>query len=226
MPRDPGCGLLKGAGGKRDLSLSYGQIIIRVTVPPGFTFQVTTPNARVEALGTEFSVSFRESISVIALGRGRLRITGTLSDEKRYLEAGNSALVSPSIRVRPLDEIEILELKKIPGAGEGAAGEPREKGREYLRAVMEINRKIDDLKNRSQLRHRIQREEVEGERIRTAPLDRLRKEGKVLTMLHMKDGSRIAGSIISQDEREIRFDTADGIITIPKSEIIRRSHLE
>ncbi|MGL4368312.1 MAG: FecR family protein [Spirochaetota bacterium] len=54
------------------------------------------------------------------------------------------------------------------------------------------------------------------------PLDRLRALGKPLTMISLKDGSQIGGSIMSQDKQSLMLDTGDGDIRVSKNDIIRR----
>jgi hypothetical protein len=59
-----------------------------------------------------------------------------------------------------------------------------------------------------------------------SPLDKLRKEGKPLTMLHLRDGSQIAGYVVSSGSGNLRLNTGDGVISIPVAEILRRTPMK
>ena len=59
----------------------------------------------------------------------------------------------------------------------------------------------------------------------TNNLERLKREGKPITMFHLNDGTKVAGSVISHDKDKIKLDTGDGIIFIPKSDIQMRKEL-
>jgi hypothetical protein len=90
------------------------------------------------------------------------------------------------------------------------------------------SKKPDDLKN---IQENIEKKEKELDaqlkkvialEERADPLEKLRKQGKPLTMVYLRDGSQIAGSIISADETTMLLDTGEGTIKLPIAEILRR----
>ena len=44
-----------------------------------------------------------------------------------------------------------------------------------------------------------------------------------LTMINMRDGSQIAGSVQKSDDKFLYLDTGDGIAKLPVEEILRRT---
>jgi len=215
--------------GRIEVSLNNGRILSKVAAPgQGPAFVIRSPNAAAEAVGTEFTVAYDGNTSIISLGKGRLKITCTGSGEEVFMDRGNTALVGTGITFRAISRVEMLEIKKISRVDfvvnpeKTGRIEIERKSRIYLQDILEMNREIDDITRKNST---LRGKELEQWK-KLPPLERLRREGKIITMLHLKDGSMIAGSIISQDEGEMKFDTADGIIIIPKNDIIRRAPLD
>jgi sRNA-binding regulator protein Hfq len=63
-------------------------------------------------------------------------------------------------------------------------------------------------------------EEIHG--LQDTLLDRLRKSGKPITKLYLKDGSEMIGVIEKSTENSVRLDTGESVIEIPKKDILRR----
>jgi len=59
-----------------------------------------------------------------------------------------------------------------------------------------------------------------------SPLQKLRALGKPLTMINMRDGSQIAGSVQRSDDKFLYLDTGDGIAKLPVEEILRRTPMK
>ncbi|HQE60385.1 MAG TPA: hypothetical protein PLA54_14440, partial [Spirochaetota bacterium] len=59
-----------------------------------------------------------------------------------------------------------------------------------------------------------------------SPLQKLRALGKPLTMINMRDGSQIAGSVQKSDDKFLYLDTGDGIAKLPVEEILRRTPMK
>ena len=63
-------------------------------------------------------------------------------------------------------------------------------------------------------------EEING--LQESLLDKLRRQGKPLVRLYLKDGSQLIGSIEESTAENVNLNTGENIITIPKAEIKRR----
>ncbi len=218
---------------KIEVFLKKGFIISNISgFEKDFIYSVTTPNASGEVRGTEFSVYYNNEISLIALSEGIVNISHLASGVSRIINRGYTAEVSRSIKVRSISPIEQLEIKKISGItidhdlGKRTKENFDEYEKEYQHKIFEINREIEAilLKKREESdKSKIQEMELWK---KLPPLERLKREGKNITMFYLKNGSKIAGSIISQDGKEVRIDTGVGFITIPKSDITRRESME
>ena len=55
-----------------------------------------------------------------------------------------------------------------------------------------------------------------------SPLDRLRKKGKTLSKIFLIGGEIMVGHIFWQDETNLKLNTGDAKLTIPKSDIKKR----
>jgi hypothetical protein len=200
--------------------LSKGLLLSKVNRLHGNSrYIITTPNCEVEVIGTEFSVRYNNGKSTIALGKGKLRVKNIKSGTVTHMDPGTTLLITASEKKRSINQKELLELEKIGIIPIHENIESKsirffeEKAKEYRLKLLEIDRKIKKP-------GRMKPEEY------ISPLERLRRQGKLIILFHMRDGNIIAGSIVTQDEKIIRLDTGASKITLKKNEIKRRKTLE
>lgn len=139
--------------------------------------------------------------------------TETKAVPKKVISPGEVAIVKMSkTEIKKQTPGETLELEKlslhpfIERAGK--------KNRD------EINKEIDSIKGKEvELEKEINKSQ---DLSKLPPLDRLRAMGRTLTKLHLRDGSKLIGNVKSQNAKVIRLDNGIRVLTIPKSDIIRR----
>ncbi len=190
-------------------------------------YVIRTPNSESSVRGTAFSVRYRNGLTEVALAAGKIAVKDRQGREK-ILREGETAVISDIIEIRKISRIELLTIEKIrllklPGKGNtGGTGITDKQAQKYERELERIDKRIRGLME-DERKRRIAEEDKWK---RLPPLERLRKQGKFISMFHMSDGTRIAGSIVSQTGRTISLDTGDGIIRISKKEIVRRKKIE
>ncbi len=188
---------------------------------------IRTPNSETHVRGTAFSIRYHNDITEVALVSGKIAVKNRTQNEK-VLRNGETAIISDKIEIRKISEIEILQIQKIILLKLIKNNElhkfniSEEQARQDKAKLEQIDKKIKELIEIERIHRKAELEKWK----RLPPLERLMREGKYITMFHMRDGSRVAGSIISQNETAIKLDTGDGIIKVLKKEIIRREKIK
>jgi hypothetical protein len=210
------------------INLRKGLLLARVEkLRKNQNYIVRTPNSVTIVRGTAFSVKYYNDISEVALAAGKI-VVKDKTGNKKILNKGETAIISDTITYRKISEIELLQIQKITLITflKDSSGEKsfisKKKARHYEAEIKKIDKKIEELVEKEKI---LKESELDKWK-RLPPLERLRRQGKFITMFHMRDGSRVAGSILSQNESAIKLDTGDGIIKISKKEIIRRQKIE
>jgi len=187
-------------------------------------FSINTPTSVAAVRGTEFMVSNENNNPKTFVSKGKVELKVVVSDKnkkkkeiKTLLDAGEMGYVSTKnkINTRPLKKVEKLILKK------GSIFEyNKEIKKQEVASIQKINKKqIQKLKV-------IEKKIEVVKEIGLTPLQKLQKKGKVLTKLHLTDGSKLIGYIYDQDENSIKLDTGEGKIDLPKESIIRREKVK
>ncbi len=210
------------------MELRRGLLLARVDkLLKNQSYIIRTPNSESIVRGTAFSVRYRNGLTEVALASGKILLRSPTGGEK-ILGKGETAVISDIIEIRKISRIELLTIEKIrllkfPGEEKtGGTGITDKQANKYERELERIDKQIRGL-TEDERKRRIAEEEKWK---RLPPLERLRKQGRFISMFHMSDGSRIAGSIVSQTPGTISLDTGDGIIEIFKKEIVRRKKIE
>ena len=181
------------------------------------TYKVKTRTYTASVRGTEFLTSSGKTGSSVKVLDGVVNVASSVSSSDVAKENGVNIAEDGAISEYKLSEIEILELK-------------RDSLIKYLDNLKEMDRAAIDsaLKEISAAMAEIDAEiakisEKEGNTAKPlSPLDRLRKMNKPLTMIYLRDGSQIAGSVSGQRDGKLKLDTGEGVISIPVNDIIRR----
>ena len=115
--------------------------------------------------------------------------------------------------VRGLSKIEMMRLEKL--AVPGYLKDPASMSEKELAQINEADRtKEDDIQKKID-------EEVERWN-NLSPIQKLRELGRPLSEITLRDRSVIIGSVAGQTEYYILLDTGEGIIKLPKKDIVRR----
>ncbi len=210
------------------ISLKNGLLLSRVEKLQKIQdYIIRTPNSETHVRGTAFSIRYHNDITEVALVSGKIAVKNRTQNEK-VLRNGETAIISDKIEIRKISEIEILQIQKIILLKLIKNNElhkfniSEEQARQDKAKLEQIDKKIKELIEIERIHRKAELEKWK----RLPPLERLMREGKYITMFHMRDGSRVAGSIISQNETAIKLDTGDGIIKVLKKEIIRREKIK
>lgn len=199
--------------GDTELALDRGSIYSKLLKRgAGQSYRVKTHSYTAAVRGTEFLAVSSEREKSIMVMEGVVGVATPVSSAEVAKGKGLTVGAAGEVKEYALGEKEMLMLRRQSlypyqrNARSMSAGE--------LTAVSEGIRtreaEIDTLLAAS-----------DGDSA-VSPLDRLRKKGMPLTMVHLRDGSQIAGSVVGQEEKKLRLDTGDGIVEIPVDEIIRR----
>jgi hypothetical protein len=192
-------------------------------------FSVKTPTSVAAVRGTEFMVSNQNNNSKTYVSKGKIELKlvpkkaqeedapEDKKSETKVLTAGKMAFINikNKIKTRNLKKVEKLVLEKS--------------------SVWEYKKNIKKQKVEKIVKvntANVKKEKVFEKKIITVqeagltPLQKLKKKGKVLTKLHLTDGSKLIGTVYAQDENVLKLDTGEGKIEIPKDSIIRRESLK
>ena len=212
--------------GRTGLVVSQGSIYSKIKkMEKSSVYEVKTPVYVAAVRGTEFLASYDGVKGSVNVADGKV---GVVSSPK----AGEAAPAAVSAE-------EIVSAKE--GAvvfAEKKASEPDVQRYSLSRAQMlELQKHsmytdvdasaVDTATKLDSMKQELQKKESEIDAQITvennmSPLDKLRRDNRPLTMVYLRDGSQIAGSMVSQDESNMRLDTGEGIIVLPVAEIIRR----
>ncbi|PKL18217.1 MAG: hypothetical protein CVV49_07115 [Spirochaetae bacterium HGW-Spirochaetae-5] len=190
----------------------FGTSFSRIIKNDNTKFVINTPTVVASVRGTEFLAENNTEKTSILVRDGVVNlksIKGTsevdLVKGKRGDESGDEFTVSN------LSKLESLQLKKL------AVREYIENINDDEAAEKEKAFQIEENKIEIEIQDEITRwNNLSG-------LQKLRELGKSLTELSLLDGSKIVGCIISQNAESIMLDTGNGVIKIPKNDIIRRN---
>jgi hypothetical protein len=198
--------------GSNELLISKGSVYSKITkLEKGTDYKVKTPTCVAAVRGTQFLVTYSETApSKVNVLSGKVAVTSSEMLEKEEIAENNQSVEvkGKTLDKRTLSKIEKLVLEKC-----SIYDDLDQNDKNYNKKFEELQKKekaIDEQINNLTAAGQIN------------PLDRLRKAGKPLTMLHLRDGSQIAGSVVSANEKNLSLDTGDGIIKVPTAEILRR----
>ena len=210
---------------RTNLVVSQGSVYSKIKkMEKGGAYQIKTPVYVAAVRGTEFLASYDGAKGTLHVADGKVAMTATAKTEEKIsgvapaeeiLSAKQGAVVvadgkktEPDVQRYDLTRKQMLEMQKDSLYAEPDAAAV--KG-DKLSAVQEtINSQIKGIDAQIAVENSL------------SPLERLRRDNKPLTMVYLRDGSQISGSMVSQNETAMMLDTGEGVISIPVKEIIRR----
>lgn len=209
--------------GRTNLVVSRGSVYSKIKkMEKGGAYEVKTPVYVAAVRGTEFLASYDGAKGTLHVADGKVALTAAAgvkesaaAPAEEILSAKQGAVVIPDekkaesdVQRYDLSRKQMLEMQKDSLFAEPDAGVIKA---ERISAVQEtINAQIKEIDAQIAIENSL------------SPLERLRRDSKPLTMVYLRDGSQISGSMVSQNEKTMRLDTGEGVITIPVKEIIRR----
>jgi hypothetical protein len=196
--------------GATELKLENGSVFSRVLKKPGREFRVQTPTLVASVRGTEFmvvadwtrgSVLVREGTVAVATPSDKTEKPVTVKS-RAGISADGHVVVAPQYRVEEL----ILEKHALQPYIENIETKKPAEIEKVFKKIEVEERKIDQ----------------QLEDMRLTARQKLKKQGKPLFKLFLKDGSQIVGSIEETTEKALKLDTGENVIEIPKGDIRRR----
>ena len=201
--------------GKTSIDLKNGSLYSKLKkLSKDQSYEIKTMTFTAAVRGTEFLSTSSEKDSGIKVLNGKVSLSAGESIEN-IADAGNGIKLNksgkPEIYSLSKKETLLLEKDSVQTTLENIEGKTEEELKLIQQATLdktaELDKKIE--------------EETAFEKL--SPLQKLRALGKPLTMINMRDGSQIAGSVQRSDDKFLYLDTGDGIAKLPVEEILRRT---
>lgn len=198
--------------GSNELLINKGGVYSRISkLEKGTSYKVKTPTCVAAVRGTQFLVSYSETTpSEVQVLDGKVAVTSSEAPEKEEIAEKEQSV---EVKGKNLDKHTISKVEKLILEKCALYDDLDSSDKNYDSKFLELQKKEKALDE--QILKLTASEKIN-------PLDRLRKAGKPLTMLHLRDGSQLAGSVVSANEKSLSFDTGDGVIKVPTAEILRR----
>ncbi len=195
------------------LNLESGAVFSKIIKNKDIKYRVTTKTLVASVRGTEFLTVASDKGGKILVRNGVVAVSGSDLKKEEKITADTNALVDEagSVKVVKQTRVENLVLEKyslqpyIENVEKGDNSKINEKFREIEPKEIELQKKIE-----------------KTEMMELSPLDRLRKMGKPIVKLFVRDGSQLMGNIEKTTDKEIFLNTGESVITIPKGDIKRR----
>ncbi|HOO73079.1 MAG TPA: FecR family protein [Spirochaetota bacterium] len=222
--------------GNGELLLKNGQVLTKINrLMKGEQFQIKTPTAVASVRGTEYSTSYKNGRSLIAVKQGKVAVAtkeaaaeGAEADytEKVVIEEGNTAVVitiegegetaATKVETRPISEVESLTVQKVSMIE--MVPEPEKKSKEELeemqRAVIKEEIKIDkDLAPREKQEKIMTMIEKKNN-----TLEEIKEVFERIDEISLYNGRMIQGAIISRGDK-YKVLTTTGTMDINESDI-------
>ncbi|HOA07993.1 MAG TPA: FecR family protein [Spirochaetota bacterium] len=204
--------------GKTSIDLKNGSLYSKLKkLSKDQSYEIKTMTFTAAVRGTEFLSTSSEKDSGIKVLNGKVSLSAGESIEN-IADAGNGIKLNksgkPEIYSLSKKETLLLEKDSVQTTLENIEGKTEEELKLIQQATLdktaELDKKIE--------------EETAFEKL--SPLQKLRALGKPLTMINMRDGSQIAGSVQRSDDKFLYLDTGDGIAKLPVEEILRRTPMK
>ena len=195
-------------GGDREIFLANGKVLSWVEkLKKGDEYRVKTSTAIAAVRGTKFLTEHAAGRSVVAVGEGKVKVTGIKKNEETLVETAHTAVVEEIIEERDITPVEQLEIKRFDTV---AVIEKIEKSGE---AVTDVNAaealKIEDDINR----------EIETlEKNRNLTMEEIRARYGRIDVITLYNGRVIRGAIMSRGA-SVSILTPIGPVTVRANEI-------
>jgi len=195
------------------LKLEGGEVFSKIIKNKNRKYKVYTNTLVASVRGTEFLTVAGRKGGKVLVRNGVVAVASDKGKAEEKVTADMNALVSGKGNVKVISQrrVEKLVLEKyslhpyVKNAEKLSDKELADKFKVVEPREIEIDKKIE-----------------KAEVMELSPLDRLREMGKPLVKIYVKDGSQLMGAVEETTEKEIRLNTGESVISIPKSDIRRR----
>ncbi|HQO23542.1 MAG TPA: FecR family protein [Spirochaetota bacterium] len=204
--------------GKTSIDLKNGSLYSKLKkLSKDQSYEIKTMTFTAAVRGTEFLSTSSEKDSGIKVLDGKVSLSAGESIEN-IADAGNGIKLNksgkPEVYTLSKKETLLLEKDSVQTTIENIEGKTEEELKLIQQATLEKTTELDK---------KIE-QEIAFEKL--SPLQKLRALGKPLTMINMRDGSQIAGSVQKSDDKFLYLDTGDGVAKLPVEEILRRTPMK
>lgn len=204
---------------KTNLKLDKGSVYTKVTkkLEKSESLVLETPTSTAAIRGTEFLTEYKEEKSSffvkegeVALYKSKELVQKRAKPDILVIE-GDFAVVDKKqeFKLQKQTEIKKLELEKISYGVEVIPDVKKKK----VDFIIDFNNKF-------------QKDEEKHEKKINRKIQDIKNVDNPIVVLELKDGSKFKGFIVEQNEKIIKLDDGTDIITIPKTDIIRREFKE
>ncbi|NCC45308.1 MAG: hypothetical protein EOM18_17380, partial [Clostridia bacterium] len=196
----------------RELNLDRGKVVSSVSkLKKESEYRVKTPTAVASVRGTEFLTEYDKGKTVVAVGKGKVSVVKTATEEENFVDTGNTAVVAEStdaaVELREISKVEELEISKIKGVpvidniDKADAAAIEEKFSDTEEKTEEINREIEEL---------LEKDSWTLEKIKA-------KYGRI-DVVTLYNGRVIRGAIIGRGAY-VKILTPGGVVTVQGKDI-------
>lgn len=98
----------------RELQLDDGEALFKVAKDPAHPFRVHTPQATIEAKGTQFNVHVRNGTTVVSLLEGHVLMTQTATRKRGNAEGAGAEAIPTAVMLNPGESISIADRALKP----------------------------------------------------------------------------------------------------------------
>ena len=203
------------------VNLGNGRLFSKILKQQDAKYRVLTSTSTAAVRGTSFLSTAGKNESSHKLLEGKVLVS-TVANKKpavsaeKVLEPGFEAVVKKQTGpvIRKMPEVEKLKTEKL-GLHPYTEKTGKIKPEEIIKKIRFEEKEIDQ-----------QIKKIEKDLDKLPPLEKLRRSGKPLTMLHLKDGSRLSGWVMSADSSHVRLNTGEKVLNIELHDIRRRVPLK
>ncbi len=208
-------------GGDTEINLTGGSVYSNLKkLGKDQHYRIKTPTCTASVRGTEFLAVAGEKEDGVRVLEGVVNVSSKSSSTDVTELRGVNINTDGVLSEYSLNEIEILKLKK-ESLFQYVENLDKLDPQSLDVMMKDINDKIIPIETEIAT---LEVKPDDAEKL--SPLDRLRKLNKPLTMIYMRDGSQIAGSVAGQKNGKMKLDTGEGIIEIPVDDIVKRMPLK
>ncbi len=197
--------------GVNTLYLKKGKVLSKVRkLQKNNEYNIKTETSLAAVRGTTFSVSYHPGRNIVAVSRGKVEVMRFEDDTQEMAGQGEAIVVSDSVKLRDISEIEELELNKIEHVDfiRSTTVITGDKGKQLEKSLMkkdeEVNKKIEELR--------------ENQPPKT--LGEIRERYNRIDEITLYSGKVYRGVILSRGA-SFKILTTSGTVTVPKNTIKR-----
>lgn len=205
------------SAGNTELNLNEGAVYSNLKkLGKNQSYKINTRTYTASVRGTEFLTLAGKRGNGVRVLSGAVNVSTSSSSSDVTEKKGVNVSDQGAISEYKLTELDLLELKKeslfryIENLKGTDSSSLDQRMKEINDQIAQIDAEIANLAGKT------------PEKEKLSPLDRLRQMNKPLTMVYLRDGSQIAGSVTGQKNGRLKIDTGEGLIEIPVEDIVRR----